>query len=330
MEKRKNWLGASLGILAAAMLFGCSAQHAEEPQTSPLAANAVDSPAANAGKTRIIKDSKQEVEIPVTAKRIVDVSGSTEELLVMGIEPVASGNTDKANAKLFTPILAQKLKPDTINTGWYHGGVNVEAVTLAAPDLILANPTNAKMYDQLQKIAPTLLVPYSYDAFRQRFAYVADAVGKQKEMKEWLQAYDARASELHDQITRITKDETFAVIEATPKIIRLYSTAGIADMLFNDMRLPKDPGTPAPDGWGGKETNLEGLSTMNPDHIILMADNDQNVLEQSKLWGNLKAVKAGHVYRLTSVQNYNEAFTALGRQALMERIGSEILQKAAK
>ncbi|ERM18590.1 hypothetical protein P615_16235 [Brevibacillus laterosporus PE36] len=30
----------------------------------------------------------------------------------------------------------------------------------------------------------------------------------------------------------------------------------------------KAPGTPDPDKWGGKVTNVEGLFKMKPDHII--------------------------------------------------------------
>ncbi|AUM64570.1 hypothetical protein C0R09_08560 [Brevibacillus laterosporus] len=89
----------------------------------------------------------------------------------------------------------------------------------------------------------------------------------------------------------------------------------------------KAPGTPVPDKWGGKVTNVEGLFKMKPDHIILLADNDKNVLEESSLWKGLQAVKNGRVYRMTSRKNYNEAFFALGKQALMEQVSKAILQK---
>lgn len=106
-----------------------------------------------------------------------------------------------------------------------------------------------------------------------------------------------------DQIAAVTKDETFAVIEATPKEIRIYSSTGVADMIFNDIKLPKAPGRPEPDGWGGKVTSLEGLSSLNPDHLILLFESENNVLEDSKLWEGLKAVQSGNVYRMTSRQS---------------------------
>ncbi|MCY9513160.1 ABC transporter substrate-binding protein [Paenibacillus apiarius] len=141
-----------------------------------------------------------------------------------------------------------------------------------------------------------------------------------------MKEYDDRAQQLHDQIATVTKDETFAVIEATPKEIRIYSSTGVADMIFNDIKLPKAPGRPEPDGWGGKVTSLEGLSSLNPDHLILLFESENNVLEDSKLWEGLKAVQSGNVYRMTSRQNYNEAFTAWDKKAVLEQIASAILQ----
>jgi iron complex transport system substrate-binding protein len=101
-------------------------------------------------------------------------------------------------------------------------------------------------------------------------------------------------------------------------------------MVFDDLKLPRSPGTPEPDKWGGKVTSLEGLSELNPDHIVLMADSDQNVLQQSKIWSGLQAVKAGNIYKLSSIRNYNEAFTALGKKALLEQLAAEIMKNVKR
>lgn len=289
-------------------------------------------PSASSGQaalraTRIVEDAQGQVEIPVNPLRIADISGSTEELLILGYEPVLTGNTDMANPMEVTPILQAKLNADIQIAGWFQTPVNIEAVAAADPDLILAGPTQSALYDELAKIAPTVQVPHGFNAFRERFAFVAEVFGKQREMDAWLKEYDKRAAQWHEQITAATNEETFAVIEATPKEIRIYSSTGVADMIFNDIKLPQAPGTLAPDGWGGKVSSLEGLSTLNPDHLILMIDSDSNVLEGSSIWEGLAAVKSGHVYRMTSRQNYNEAFTALGKLSVLEQLANDILQK---
>ncbi|OMD58920.1 ABC transporter substrate-binding protein [Paenibacillus odorifer] len=319
--KQISFVGIALIMMV--MLYGCgnSGQEAKVENSQP----AVNSEpvATNSTETRTLKDAKGDIVIPVNPVRIADVSGSTEELLVLGYKPVITGNTDMANSLEITPILKKEL-PDVTPAGWFQTEVNLEAIIAASPDLILAGPTQEKIYDQLNMIAPTVRVPYGFNAFRERFTFVAEVLDKKAEMETWLKAYDQRALLLHDQITEITKEETFAVIEATEKEIRIYSRTGIADMIFNDLGLPLAPGTPEPDPWGGKVTSLEALSTFNPDHIILLSDNDQNVLDQSKVWSNLKAAKSNNIYRMTSRQNYNEAFFALGKEALLEQISEQI------
>ncbi|OPH61395.1 ABC transporter substrate-binding protein [Paenibacillus ferrarius] len=319
-------------IVLMLFLYGCSDNNGAGTASSiPSNSQSPSSTASNgsdSSQTRTVKDAKGQVDIPVNPKRIVDISGSTEELIVLGLRPVLTGNTDMANPAAVTPILKKELGDKVGVAGWFQTEVSVEAILSANPDLILAGPTQEKIYEQLQQIAPTVRVPYGFNAFRGRFAFVAEVLGKKAEMEAWLKTYDERSKQLHEHITAVTKQETFAVIEATEKEIRIYSSTGIADMIFQDLKLPKAPGTPDPDPWGGKVTNLEGLSTLNPDHLILLANNENNVLEQSKIWSSLKAMKAGNVYRMTSRQNYNEAFFAIGKQSVLEQISGDILKHA--
>lgn len=331
MERVVNMLGvkrislAGVAVLMVFLLYGCGSPNHELGEAS---SGSVNSSSASNGaatpQTRTVKDAKGNVVIPANPVRIADISGSTEELLLLGFQPVLTGNTDMGNPGKVTPLLSSKLQTNVSIAGWFQTEINIEAVMAANPDLILAGPTQEKIYDQLVKIAPTVRVPYGFNAYREQFAFVAEVLDKKGEMEAWLKAYDQRAKQLHDQITDVTKQETFAVIESTQKEIRIYARTGLADIVFNDLGLPKAPGTPEPDPWGGKVMSLEGLSTYDPDHLILLTDGEQNVLEQSKIWSSLKAVKSGHVYRMTSRQNYNEAFFAMGKKAVMEQIAGDI------
>ncbi len=75
-------------------------------------------------------------------------------------------------------------------------------------------------------------------------------------------------------------------------------------------------------------TSLEGFIDLDPDHLILLADGSDNILEQSGFWSKLQAVKAGNVYRMTSLQNYNEAFFALGKKAMIAQLVDDIVKHA--
>ncbi|MDF2659083.1 MAG: transporter substrate-binding protein [Paenibacillus sp.] len=308
-----------ISLMLATLLFGCN----QADDTSGEGGGAAAAP-DSAQQTHTVRDAKGEVVIPANPKRIADVSGSTEELLVLGFQPVLTGNTDMGNPAEVTPLLKRELKGKVAVGGWFQTDVNIEAIMEANPDLILAGPTQEKIVEQLSKIAPTVRVPHGFNAFRERFAFVAGTLGKTKEMETWLAEYEQQALQQQKRITAVTKDETFAVIEATQKEIRIYARTGIADLVYSDLKLPKAPGIPDPDPWGGKVTSLEGLSTLNPDHLVLLTDSSENVLEKSSIWNGLKAVKADNVYRMTSRQNYNEAFFALGKQALLNQLAEDI------
>jgi iron complex transport system substrate-binding protein len=337
MSKLHRLSCVAIILLVIAIMSGCGkaanqAAGGEDAGSSPNTVQAtadtqsVDSTEkSEISATRTVHDAKGEVTIPVNPQRIADISGSTEELLVLGYQPILSGNTDMADPTALTPILTAKLGEQVSTAGWFQTEINLEAVMAAAPDLIIAGPTQEKVYEQLSKIAPTVRVPYGFSSFRERFAFVADIMGKTTEMEQWLRSYDERAEELRNQIVNNIGQETFAVIEATQKEIRIYARTGVADILFNDLGMQAAPGTPEPDAWGGKVTSLEALSSFEPDHIILMADSEDNVLKDINIWSSTKAVKAGHVYGMTTRQNYNEAFFAMGKLAVLEQIASEIL-----
>lgn len=292
--------------------------------SQPVAADPASEAPEDHAATRTITDAEGEVEIPVAPQRIVDISGSTEELLVLGIRPVMTGNVDIADQAQPTPLVAAAI-PDVEVAGWFNTEVSLELVLAAQPDLILAGPSQAAVYEELAKIAPTVRVSQGFNAFRERFAFIAEVFEKQDEMEQWLADYESRAIALHDDIVDAAGEGTYAIIEATAKEVRIYATTGVASIVFEDLGLTKDPGTPEPDPWGGKVTSLEGLATLDPDHIVLMADSTDNVLETSELWANMRANQEGHVYRFTTRQNYNEAFYAMGKEAVMEQLAEAMI-----
>ena len=281
---------------------------------------------SNAAETKIVKDKIGKVELPSNPLRIADLSGSTEELLIIGIKPVVSSNTDFEDASKFSPVVRKELGTNTVNAGWYATDINIEAVASAKPDLIIAGARHEKQYEQLQKIAPTVIVPYDFNAFQERFHFIANLFDKQEEMEKWYATYETKAQQWAIDIKEKTKDETFAIIEATAKEIRIYAATGVADMVFNDLQLPKAEGTPEPDPWGGKVTSVEALASFQPDHIILMADNGPTILDDNNVWDSMNAVKNKQIYRITSAKNYNYAFTAMGKMELIDELGKLIVK----
>ncbi|MNP62375.1 Periplasmic binding protein [compost metagenome] len=96
-------------------------------------------------------------------------------------------------------------------------------------------------------------------------------------------------------------------------------------MLYGEWGLKRTEGIPDPEGWGGKEIALEALVTVNPDRLLLM-ENSENKMVDSKVWNNMNAVKNGKIYKISNVDNYNYSYTAMGRMELMDRLGTMILE----
>ncbi|WP_235533265.1 ABC transporter substrate-binding protein [Paenibacillus sp. Leaf72] len=267
----------------------------------------------------------EEVVIPLKPQRIADLSGATEELLLLGIEPIATANADYGNQSELSPTIKDRMSKDTINLDWYAEPINIELVTAADPDLIILGATfNTEMYEQLSQIAPTIIIPHAYYEWRERFSFLAELFNEEEKMKQWIAGYDAAATEWKEKLAPVIKDESFGMVETYPNNIVVYSTTGSAELIYKDLGLKRTKGIPDPEDWGGKQISLKGLSAINPDHMLLM-ENDENKMEDSNVWNNITAVQKGNIYKISNVDNYNYSYTAIGRLELLNRVGQLIL-----
>ncbi len=277
-------------------------------------------------KQKVVQNPNgEEVRIPTNPQRVADLSGSTEELLILGIEPVASGNVDFGNQTEFSPTIRDRLSAETVNVGWYAQPINLEAVLIAEPDLIIVGTYHEDLYEQLSQIAPTVIQPYVYYEPAQRLEFLANLFDKNKEHDEWVAQYERKVTDWKEKLKPVIGDETFVIVETYPKSFVVYSSSGMAELIYEDLDLERTEGIPSPETWGGIEINLESLSFLNPDHIILM-ENSENKIDESTVWSTLTAVQKGNVYKITSVENYNYSFTAMGRMMLLDRISTLILE----
>ncbi|RAW13010.1 ABC transporter substrate-binding protein [Paenibacillus taichungensis] len=277
--------------------------------------------------TKVITNPNgEEVTIPLNPERIVDLSGSTEELLIVGKTPVATTSADYGQQDQITPPLKDKLDANTVVLGWLGSKFSIEAVTASNPDLIiLGKDFNTDQYETLSLIAPTIVLPYSYYDWRERLTFLADTFGEETKKDEFLAKYDAKSAEWKQKLESAVKGESFAVIETYPNNLVIYSNKGAAEMLYGEWGLKRTEGIPEPEGWGGKQISIEALISVNPDQLVLM-ENSENKMEDSKVWNNMNAVKDGKIYKISSVDNYNYSYTAMGRMELMDRLGNMILE----
>ena len=72
--------------------------------------------------------------------------------------------------------------------------------------------------------------------------------------------------------------------------------------------------------------DAEYFSLIDADHIFFFSD-DSRAGDTGNLavWKNMKAVKAGNVYFGINEDQYNMAFTAMGKELYLEKLANAIL-----
>ncbi|HDR7323533.1 MULTISPECIES: iron-hydroxamate ABC transporter substrate-binding protein [Bacillus cereus group] len=311
--KRKLFILLTI-MLVVLSIVGCSSQKE--------ASKAKEQP-----KTKIVKHAKGEATIPVNPKRIVDLSGSTEELLLLGHKPVGTANTykDKIQNHLTDKLDGVKA------VGWYWAPkVDLEAVTALKPDLIILNNRQLKIYDQLEKVAPTVVLETNLEDWRGKFKEVGKLFDEEKKADKWIADYDKKADSLSKKIKEKTKDENFMFVAVTPQNFRVYGSFGYGDIIFNDLKLPATKGTDLKQTMA--QVSLEGLVAFQPDQMFIVnfggeADKVYEDYKNSAVWKDNKAVKNNHVYEVSNEIFNTKAFNPIGKDMLIDEIAKEILAK---
>lgn len=198
--------------------------------------------------TVVVKDMKGEVTIPADPQRIVDVAGLTEELLILNMNVIASANTSMFDGVSVPDHLKQVFSDKNIEVvGNYSGAsstgdLNLEKIAELKPDLIIMNIRHDKIYEQLQNIAPTVMIDdnISYVNWRGRFQQLGQWFHKEADVEKWLADYDANAVELAAKIKEVVSNETFAVLEANSVHFGsyyVYRTGGPGELIYDIVNI---------------------------------------------------------------------------------------------
>ena len=324
---KKFWIGL-LGIVMAMSMVACS----NSPDTSGTTSG--EGAASDQGSEMItVEDMKGTVSIPANPQRVVDVSGSADELIILDVPFVGSANTSMFDGVTVPPNLEEYFTENNVEVvGNYSGSVgelNLEKIAELNPDLIIMNIRHEKVYDQLKEIAPTVMLndDINYVNWKGRFQQLGEWFGKEEIVTQWLEDYDKKSAEFAEKVKAVTGDETFAVIEKNS--VRtgsyyVYRTGGPGELVYDAMKLPASAGVP--EGVWGEVVDAEYFSKIDADHIFFFSD-DGTVGDTADLptWQNLKAVKNGNVYCGVNEMQYDLAFTPNGKLTYMEQMANAII-----
>ncbi len=299
-----------VSCMTAIMLVGCGV-------------NGTTSEDKSSGKTMTVTDVRGEVEIPAEPQRIVDLSGNSDILSILGYKVVGTANSDAYDYTKFPTYLEDTLSGAEILGYSMQDTMDVEAVMNLNPDLIVISTVQEKMYDQLSEIAPTVMIQLEALDWKEDVKAFAKVFNKEDVAEKWLAAYETKAKEAGDKIkAEYGEDTTYLSFLASGGQFFIFDGAGFGSVLYEDMGLAKPSGMPEQSDISLPVVTYEGLASIKADYIFLITtDEDYAQLESNAIWNSLPAVKEGKVVKLTASPYFNQGYSSIGREILVDEIG---------
>lgn len=314
---KKNLLLRKLLVvcITTALLVGCS--------------NAKPSTVKEEAKTVKVTDVKGEVEIPAKPERIVDLSGNSDILSILGYKVIGTANSDAYDYKKFPTYLEDTLKGATILGYSMQDTMNVEAIMNLKPDLIVISTVQEKMYDQLKEIAPTVMIQLKALNWKEDVKAFSKVFNKEQAANTWLQNYEKKAKEAGEKVKAAQgSNTTYLSFLASGGQFYVFDGAGFGSVLYEDMGLSKPVGMPTQKDISLPVVTYEGLAKIKADHIFVIAtDADLKVLEGNAIWNSLPAVKQGKVTKLPASPYFTQGYSSIGREKLLDEIVEKLNEK---
>ena len=274
------------------------------------------------GDTVVVTDVKGDVEIPADPQRIVDLSGNSDILSILGYSVVGTANSDAYDYTKFPVYLEDALAGAEILGYSMQDTMDIEAVMNLDPDLIIISTVQEKMYDQLQEIAPTVMIQLEALNWKDDIVTIAKLFGKEDVADAWLSAYEEKAKAAGDKIKETYGEDTsYLSFLASGGQFFVFTGAGFGSVLYEDMGLAVPEGMPEQSDISLPVVTYEGLAAIDADYIFVMAtEEDKAELTANAIWNNLPAVKAGQVVELTASPYFNQGYSPIGRELLLDEI----------
>lgn len=275
-------------------------------------------------ETRVVQTIKGDVEIPANPQRIVDISGNSEELLVLGYTPVGTSNVDSYKTDSVPAYVQDKLGSAKVVGHAMMDTADIEAILGLEPDLIIMAPRQEKIYDQLKEIAPVVMVDDEYNDWEAKLMDVADIFEKQDEAQKWLDTYYKKAEEVSKEVKASKgEDESYVVLSTDLANGQFYAftNAGLGTVLKDDLGLKQPVNMPGQDSIELPKVTIEGLAEIDADNIIVIgSESDKAELANNSVWNEIRAVKDGNVTFLDQSPHFSQAYNPMGRLLELDTI----------
>src|SRR5690625_2173997 len=312
---KHNIIFLSLVIFIAIIVTGCNTN-----ESSEQAENNQDSTNKEVNNEDITIESEMgEVTIPSNPENIL-APFHEDTLLSLGVTPVAKWAIDTT----VQGHLEDQLE-DVPTIEWT---MPLEQVLSYEPDLIiLENSLDSYegTYEDYQKIAPTYVMDEeTVGDWKKQLDVFGELLGKEDEAEQAISEYDDTVEEAKQSISdAIGEDSVAAIWVVGGKYFVFEKNRHSAGVLYDELGVTvpsfiDNLGDASPQ-W--EALSLEKLSELDADHVILLADdNEEGIksLESSNVWAKVPAVENDNVH----IINEADAWTNQGKIAATKTIDS--------
>lgn len=252
-------------------------------------------------KVRVYKDYlNHEVEIPLEPKRVIYHGEGYGDIVALDAQTVGAG---------FSWITDYAWEKEVHNVEDVGFPINIEKTLELKPDLIIVATSDEKIYEQLSKVAPTIVFD-TFAPLEQRLTELGDILNKKEEAEKWLSNYKEKADTMWKSLVDegvLKENETASVLTYYPgDRLFVMARAGLSQVLYDSNVLkPGDNIQQILDeGTGFAEISTELLPEYAGDRIFILtpvpdeAKQSTKEMMESPIWKGLPAVKNGHVYTI--------------------------------
>ncbi|WP_458125841.1 ABC transporter substrate-binding protein [Paenibacillus sp. Z3-2] len=223
-----------------------------------------------------------------------------DQMLAVGEKPagsvIAEGNTT------FPEYLGDQL--GDVQVLGTRDEPNLEAIVALDPDLIIMTDFQEKQYENVSKIAPTLVLDF-YEDWRDTLATVAKITDNQDEAETVRKAYEEKVAGLKAQLSEKMGDETVALIRPRKEGIRVHGiehrTGGI---LYQDLGLNMPAFVEGIKDDTSVEISMEKVPDIGADRYFVLSDElfaaEAEAMVSNPVWKSLDAVKNNRTYDVNS------------------------------
>ena len=205
---------------------------------------------------RTIEHEAGETEVCDRPQRIVVLGPYVlEPLLALGVQPIGYGDHvtfhqgDYDNPSQQIPYLGSMITQPIANIGLAYEP-SVEAIAKVQPDLIIGIKANAKQYQTLSQLAPTIVLNWSEP--EDNLKAIAQAVNLTQQAEQLL-------TETKQRIAKARK--AFAPVVAAHPEMFLFTSSQLKEIMVLDSNTRC---TSLPEQLGFKPLSLPGLETRKP------------------------------------------------------------------